>query len=168
MYTRGTVIPTHLVVRSSSPETLEGLPEPKEIIVRLTRCVHQSATDSLSPLSRSGIATAQPQHLTTRSRQIAGRDDDMEGSAEEKIVIGKIVWQEPGSVGDTVEDSRIRHFDGEIHLPKEMQPSCGFKLFRISVSSHIFLYLPIPDCLVLVCSRTPLFQQLNVQIPIFT
>jgi hypothetical protein len=66
------------------------------------------------------------------------QDEDMQGATEEKMVIGQVVWQEPSSVGDTVEDSHVRRFDGEIHLPKEMQASCGFKLFRISVSPPFY------------------------------
>ena len=136
-YTRGTVIPIHLAFRGSNPETLKGLPEPKKIIIRLSRYVryYQSAPDSVS-LSQSGITTAVQQGTTnTRSRRTGTgiQDEDTEGASEEKVVIGQVVWQEPSSFGDNTAE-HARRFDGEIHLPKEMQPSCEFRLFKLSVS----------------------------------
>ena len=73
------------------------------------------------------------QHGGTRSRQTTGgrQDEDMEAATEEKRVVDQVVWQEPSGVE---EDPYVRRFDGEIHLSKELQPSCGFRLFRISVS----------------------------------
>jgi len=46
-------------------------------------------------------------------------------------VVGQVVWQELAATRNAM-DPQVKHFDGEIHLPKEMQPSCGFRLFRIS------------------------------------
>lgn len=132
-YTRGTVIPIHLALRSSNLEILDDLPASKDITVRLIRRL-QYYQKAAYALSRNFSASV---HSRSRQNADGRQDEDMEGAAEEKVVIDQVIWQEPSA---TTEDTLVRHFYGEIHLPKDTQPSCGFRLFKISYAVELLSF----------------------------
>jgi hypothetical protein len=47
-------------------------------------------------------------------------------------------WFNPEAEGETERGLYVRCLEGEIHLQKELQPSCGFSLFKVSVSEAQF------------------------------
>lgn len=112
IYARGTFIPLHLTIRSSNKNALDLLSDPNEINVHLVRRLRyfQDASQSLS-LSRGDM-------------------DKLGDATEETVVLAKAIW----SMLDGGKDTYTRHFEGEIHLKKDMQPTCEFHLFKVSVS----------------------------------
>jgi len=142
---------------------LNGFTDPDKIVIRLTRRLkcftYSTSTVSLFPHHSSHIGSNSWAKKTTTT------GGSSSGGTEEKSVIGQIVWQQEGS-DDATEDSRpsSRCFNGEIHLPKEMQPSCEFKLFNISVS--VSFRKPFHFCLTdffIVCGRITAVQSFDKQ-----
>lgn len=102
------MIPCHIAIQSNDLQALDLLAKPKPIAVRLTRCV-QHPKDAGQSASLNGAVV------------------------EDKTEVVKAVWwfnPEAEDVG-----AQVRHLEGEIHLEKELQPSCDFSLFKVSVSA---------------------------------
>lgn len=110
-YTRGTVIPCHIAIQSKDLQALDLLAKPKAIVVRLTRCV-QHPNDAGQSMSSASLNVAM---------------------AEDKKEVERAVWWINPEAEDL--DAQVRHLEGEIHLEKELQPSCSFSLFKVSVSA---------------------------------
>ena len=103
------MIPCHIAIQSKDLQALDLLAKPKAIAVYLTRCV-QHPKDA-------------GQSMPSASLNVV----------EDKIEVERAVWwfnPEAESL-----DVQVRHLEGEIHLAKELQPSCGFSLFKVSVSA---------------------------------
>jgi hypothetical protein len=50
--------------------------------------------------------------------------------------VGRANWWIPSK--QTVQGPNTRHFEGEIHLSPDLQPSCAFPSFRIEVLTYLF------------------------------
>ena len=58
---------------------------------------------------------------------------------ENRMEVERAVWWfNPEAEGETERGLHVRCLEGEIHLKKELQPSCGFSLFKVSVSEAQF------------------------------
>ena len=90
------------------------LASPKMINVKVVRRVHFSQDASQ--------AAAQYAAHAKIAELIEGVED-----------VGKAVWWATGPLDDLQEGPNVRRYSGEIHLRKELQPSCDFLPFRVSV-----------------------------------
>lgn len=105
------MIPCHIAIQSKDLQALDLLAKPKAIVVRLTRCV-QHPNDAGQSMSSASLNVAM---------------------AEDKKEVERAVWWINPEAEDL--DAQVRHLEGEIHLEKELQPSCSFSLFKVSVSA---------------------------------
>jgi hypothetical protein len=120
------VIPCHISIHSNVVRALDLLANPKALAVRLVRCV-QHPEDA-------------GQFMPSASQKGKQRSDSLNGPmAENRVEIERAVWWfNPEAEGETERRVHVRCLEGEIHLDKELQPSCGFSLFRVSVSDAPF------------------------------
>ena len=104
------MIPCHIAIQCKDLEALDILAKPKAIAVRLTRCVQlpKDAGQSMPSTSLNGTMV------------------------EDKMDVEKAVWWFNPEAEDL--GVQVRHLEGEIHLEKELQPSCSFSLLKVSVS----------------------------------
>ncbi|KIJ93581.1 hypothetical protein K443DRAFT_684471 [Laccaria amethystina LaAM-08-1] len=116
-YTRGTIIPLHIRIHTQDALALDTLASHKMINVKLVRRVHfsQDAAQYAAKLAK-----------------IAELIEDVED-------VERAVWRAPLDDGPQ-EGPNVRRYSGEIHLRKELQPSCDFLPFRVSyfVELHSF------------------------------
>jgi len=113
------VIPCHISIRSNDAQALDLLASPKAVAVRLTRRVQypEAAGQAMSPSFQGG-------------KQLS---DLLNGSmVDDKEEVERAVWWFNPEAEDPHE--QVRYLEGEIHLEKGLQPSCGFSLFKVSVS----------------------------------
>lgn len=125
-YTRGTIIPLHIRIHTQDALALDMLASsPKMINVKLVRRVHFS-----QDASQAAAAHA------------IGKQAKMTGLIEGVEDVEKAVWWALGDDdGLRVEEGpNVRRYSGEIHLRKELQPSCDFLPFCVSyfVELHSF------------------------------
>ena len=120
------MIPCHISIHSNVVQALDLLANPKAVAVRLMRCVQHPEDAGQSMLSAS--------------QKVKQRSDSLYGPmAENKMEVERAVWWlNPEADGETERRLHVRCLEGEIHLDKEMQPSCGFSLFKVSVSEAPF------------------------------
>ncbi|CAA7259913.1 unnamed protein product [Cyclocybe aegerita] len=139
-YTRGAIIPCHLTLQSNDRTALDVLANPKCLAVRLIRRV---------------------QYPEDAARASASSLRDSQGRFEDVSVVEKAVWWVPGANGGALEGEEnitasssgmgtIRSLEGEIHLDKDMQPSCDFPLFKVAYELEV---LP-PRSPAFMCSAT--------------
>jgi len=113
------VIPCHISIRSNDAQALDLLANPKAIAVRLTRRVQypEVAGQAMTPSSPGGKQRSD-------SLNVAMVDDKGE--------VERAVWWFNPEAEDPHE--QMRYLEGEIHLEQDLQPSCEFSLFKVSVS----------------------------------
>ncbi|KAF9444876.1 hypothetical protein P691DRAFT_777965 [Macrolepiota fuliginosa MF-IS2] len=115
-YTRGTIIPCYATFTGLDFAFLDVLATPHTINLRLSRYIRHSA-----PNKGKGKEVENIQSL--------GR--------LRATYISKAVWWRPAKM-DTPPDPKERHIEGEIHLPKNMIPSCNYPLFNIEYTLELF------------------------------
>ncbi|KAF9534572.1 hypothetical protein CPB83DRAFT_878940 [Crepidotus variabilis] len=124
-YTRGTVIPLHLTIRSSDVNALSQLGVPQCVSVQLVRKVRyvDDPAQSISQVNKSG---KQPTSILKTGR-------------EEVTVVEKAVWWVPpnGSGSNEVDERTMKILEGEIILASDLQPTCSFLLFNVSYEIEI-------------------------------
>ncbi|KAF8969354.1 hypothetical protein BDZ97DRAFT_238363 [Flammula alnicola] len=137
-YTRGTVIPCHISIESNDTQALDVLASPKTIAVRLIRHVqyYEDGGQSLSPVQGKQKQAAVSIAVSDSSTSGGMIEDTMEEQ--------RAVWWVNPDVGG--QEGKKRTLEGEIHLEKELQPSCEFSLFKVSYAVEL---LPF---------ETPVFQ----------
>lgn len=109
-FTRGTVIPLSLYLRSLDPSTLTSLASPQSILIVLQQSVHYSLGD-------------RPALGTTRGML------DADGRGVKRTNVAQAVWR----LQSEDEGTSSRVLEGEIHLPKHLPPSCEIKQFAVYV-----------------------------------
>lgn len=120
-FTRGTIIPCHLSVECADKQALDVLANPKSLAVRLVRLVEYYDDGGKSSISSSRVAgNANVNKMNAHTTEVE-----------------RAVWLASPTVGP---DVTVRRFNGEIHLGKELQPSCEFPLFKVSVSTSHLLF----------------------------
>ena len=107
------MIPCHISIHSNIAQALDLLANPKALVVRLMRCVQHP----------EGAGPGQSTPPMTENRMEVER---------------AVWWFNPEAEGETERGLHVRCLEGEIHLKKELQPSCGFSLFKVSVSQAQF------------------------------
>ena len=120
------MIPCHISIHSNVAQALDLLANPKALAVRLMRCVqHPVGAGQSMPIA------------SQRGQQ---RSESLNGPmAENRMEVERAVWWfNPEAEGETEHGLHMRYLEGEIHLEKELQPSCGFPLFKVSVSEAQF------------------------------
>ncbi|KAF9009611.1 hypothetical protein BDQ17DRAFT_1072921 [Cyathus striatus] len=127
VYTRGTFIPTHLVLSSSDTQALDVLSSVKAVQVRLVQTLEYFQD---------------PKNVA--------------GGTEESDVVTQAQWWNPQD--PSAQDAGKRTLFGELHLPKDMQPSCSFLLLNVEYTVELFPFIsPVfesgqrPDIPVLSC-----------------
>ncbi|PPQ66742.1 hypothetical protein CVT26_009543 [Gymnopilus dilepis] len=111
-FTRGTIIPCHLSVECTDEQALDLLANPKSLAVRLLRRVEYCDDGTKNSISSSrGVGNADVNKLQTHTSEVE-----------------RAVWLPTRSTNS----SPVRQFNGEIHLNKELQPSCLSPLFKVS------------------------------------
>lgn len=113
-YTRGTVIPCHIAIQSNDVQALDLVAKPKAIAVRLTRCVQHPKDPGQSGMPSTSFNGA---------------------IVEDKTEVERAVWWFNPEAED--QGVQVRHLEGEIHLEKELQPSCSFPLFKVSYTVEL-------------------------------
>lgn len=128
-YVRGSIIPCHLSFYCKDAEGLDIMANPANVVVRLTRKL-QYYEDGGSAVARSSSSSS--------SRGDAQRVKPVETVS----YVGKAVWHAPSAHDQSSTSSpTTRSLEGEIHLDKDLIPSCDFPLFKASVSlSQYLLY----------------------------
>ena len=145
-YTRGTVIPCYLTLICLDVHALDLLSTPKSPVVRLTRRVRytqgaSSTTDDVlnEPSSPFGTLSGDPVAPPTKSspsypsgipffKMGGGKRGDM---IEEIDEVESAVWWVP--TNDATQEMYLRKLEGEIHLAKDLQPTCRFLPFSVEV-----------------------------------
>lgn len=143
-YTRGTVIPCYLTLECLDVHALDLLSTPKSPVVRLTRRVRYtqgalSTTDDFinepsSPFGTlSGDPVASPANSSTSYPGGVAFSDmgvSKRGNMIEEIdEVELAVWWVPAN--DATQEMYLRKLEGEIHLAKDLQPTCRFLPFSI-------------------------------------
>ncbi|EDR12159.1 uncharacterized protein LACBIDRAFT_311255 [Laccaria bicolor S238N-H82] len=165
-YTRGTVIPCYLTLESSNSHALGLLSTPKSPFVRLTRRVRysQDASSTIdnkkskeltSPLSTPNGDSVVPNARSSTSSRPGGRDVKMVNGGRSGEMIEEVdevelaVWRMPPM--DATQEMNVKNLEGEIHLAKDLQPTCKFLPFSVEYAvellplvSHAFEPIP-PD-----------------------
>ena len=120
------MIPCHISIHSNVVQALDLLANPKALAVRLMCCV-QHPEDA-------------GQTMPSASQKGKQRSDSFKGPMVENwMEVEKAVWWfNPEAEGETERRVNVRCLEGEIHLDKELQPSCSFSLFKVSVSEAPF------------------------------
>ncbi|EDR05590.1 uncharacterized protein LACBIDRAFT_302914 [Laccaria bicolor S238N-H82] len=139
-YTRGTVIPCYLTLECLDVHALDLLSTLKSPIVRLTRRVRytpgaSSTTDAVlnEPSSPFGTLSGDPFASPTKSYPggmpfFNGKRGDM---IEEIDEVELAVWWVPAN--GATQEMYLRKLEGEIHLAKDLQPTCRFLPFSVEV-----------------------------------
>jgi hypothetical protein len=127
-YTRGTVIPCHLSIESADVQALDILTNPECIAVRLVRRVQYYDDGGKSLISSS--SQQRPAFATPATGNTDGNGMHVNAVEVERAVW----WVNPDAVQSHNEaaNANVKQINGEIHLDKELQPSCGFPLFKVS------------------------------------
>ena len=120
------MIPCHISIHSNIVQALDLLANPKALVVRLMRCVQHPEDAS--------------QWMPSASPKGKQRSDSFNGPvSEDRIEVERAVWWfNPEAEGETEHGLHVRCLEGEIHLEKELQPSCNFSLFKVLVSEVPF------------------------------
>ncbi|KAF9461996.1 hypothetical protein BDZ94DRAFT_1126652, partial [Collybia nuda] len=118
-YTRGTVIPCSLTIRCVDTQVLDLLSSPRAINARLQRRIKYFQSNVRQAAKRRSSTTGAIQH-------------DVE---ETKITTAK--WWSPPK--DSLLDGDERRVEGELHLPRDLQPSSDFAHFIVEVSYSVDL-----------------------------
>ena len=120
------MIPCHISIHSNVVQALDLLANPKAIAVYLMRCV-QHPEDASQP-------------MPSASQRGKRRSDSFSGlMAEDRMEVERAVWWFTPEVDREMGHGvQARCLEGEIHLQEELQPSCDFPLFKVSVSKVPF------------------------------
>ncbi|KAF8165675.1 hypothetical protein B0H34DRAFT_647443 [Crassisporium funariophilum] len=124
-YTRGTVIPCHMSVYSADPVALDVLANPESALLCLI-CWITYYEDPERSLTRG----------SSPSSDNDGGNAVLSGAVMDASIVGTAVWWVNPDAGDQQEN--IRCLDGEIHLEKDLQPSCDFLLFKVSYTVELY------------------------------
>ncbi|KDR84081.1 hypothetical protein GALMADRAFT_54556 [Galerina marginata CBS 339.88] len=129
-YTRGTTIPCHLSIQSRDIEGLDALANAECIAVRLVRRVQYYEDAGRSLMSSSGRHKLVFGGSATAVK--ASADAALAPVIVETMEVENVSWWCNPDASSEVENSNERQLVGEIHLNKELQPSCDFPLFKVS------------------------------------
>ena len=133
-----------MTLESLDDHALGLLSTPKSPIVRLTRRVRytqgpSSATDDVlnepsSPFGTlNGDPVAPPAKSSTSYRGGIPLSGSKRGDMIEEIdEVELAVWWVPAN--DATQEKYLRRLEGEIHLAKDLQPTCRFLPFSVEVS----------------------------------
>ncbi|KAF8165884.1 hypothetical protein B0H34DRAFT_690813 [Crassisporium funariophilum] len=136
-YTRGVTIPCYLTLSSDDSGALSMLSTPKAPHIRLMRrlnylCQHSGdAVDALYETGNSpgNLALFGPSaSLVPVVARNSGQAGVLKTSTTE---ISKGVWWVPARDTTGIQESCVRHLEGEIHLDKDLQPSCSCPIFTV-------------------------------------
>ncbi|KAF9000212.1 hypothetical protein BDQ17DRAFT_1427216 [Cyathus striatus] len=115
IYTRGTIIPLHLILGSNDTQALDILSSVKVVQVRLMQTLEYFQD---------------PKNVA--------------GGLEESEVITQAQWWIPQD--PSAQSTGKRTLFGELHLPKDMQPSCSFLLLNIEYTVELIPFIsPVFD-----------------------
>ncbi|KAF9057795.1 hypothetical protein BJ165DRAFT_1423537 [Panaeolus papilionaceus] len=124
-YVRGSIIPCHLSFYCKDAEGLDIMTNPANVVVRLTRKL-QYYEDGGSAVARGSSSSS--------SRGDAQRVKPVETVS----YVGKAVWHAPSAHDQSSTSSpTTRSLEGEIHLDKDLIPSCDFPLFKASYAVEL-------------------------------
>lgn len=122
-YTRGTVIPLHLTVRSSDTHALDLLSSPTAPVVRLRRVTRNHYDDGGPGITD---ASAGKEHKLADLKSLpTPMFQDLVG-----YVNSATWWSTPSSS----DDAGTRTLQGEVHLPPNLRSNVYLGLFRYFVS----------------------------------
>ncbi|RXW17835.1 hypothetical protein EST38_g8027 [Candolleomyces aberdarensis] len=103
-YTRGSVLPCFVTLEGREPAVLDVLSNPGSVVVKLRRRVRFY------------------NQATATRREVSWNE-----SVED---VGTAVWWQPAT--DSQNNPYTRHLEGEIHLAKDLRPTCEIAHFSIS------------------------------------
>ncbi|PPR04656.1 hypothetical protein CVT24_011874 [Panaeolus cyanescens] len=119
-YVRGSFIPFHLSFFCKDADALEMLIQPMNVVVRLTRKL-QYYGDGGQTIVR-GASSSSSRGEAQRAKLI-----------EDVSHVGKAVWHPQIPDDDSLASNPyMRELSGEIHLEKDLFPSCNFPLLKAS------------------------------------
>lgn len=156
-YTRGAVIPCYLTLESSNSHALGLLSTPKSPFARLTRRVRytqdmtSSTETTLNEPSTSFSVLAGDSASSTAARfpgssRYGGKDINMVGGGKSGGMIQEVdavelaVWRIP--LNDAPSEMNLKRLEGEIHLAKDLQPTCRFPHFSVEYAVEMLPLVP--------------------------
>ncbi|KAH9482506.1 hypothetical protein JR316_0004606 [Psilocybe cubensis] len=138
-YTRGTIIPCHVSIRCKDLEDLDVFARPETLCIRLARRVQYYHDGGQSFLSRK---QKQAQVLSVSVRGNA--TDVQKGMLVDVAEVERAVWwtssDNERAQSQPINGVYCRDLNGEIHLSKELQPSCSFSLFKVSYTVELIAF----------------------------
>ncbi|KIK55147.1 hypothetical protein GYMLUDRAFT_48099 [Collybiopsis luxurians FD-317 M1] len=112
-YTRGSVIPLHLVIQSYNTQALEALSSPRAIVCRLRRSLRYLSSEDLRENKQPGKVQQDHSELATW-------------------------WSSPADVVEKETFRRTLH--GEISLPPDLKPTTDIGKFHLEYSVVLFSF----------------------------
>ncbi|TFK28967.1 hypothetical protein FA15DRAFT_611102 [Coprinopsis marcescibilis] len=151
-YARGTVIPCHLVLECANASVLKHVASPQNPCVTLSRLIrycqeastsskHSVLDDKYDPKEQVFEYASPFTDLRTTATSFGDHPGSVvhpTSNSTHKDIIGKAVWWVPPN--DVPQGPNLRHLEGEIHLPSDLQPSCGFAPFSIQYFVELFSF----------------------------
>ena len=126
-----------MTLESSNSHALSLLWTPKSPLVRLTRRVRYAQYSSPTPKNASNRPPTSGDSLAAGFPTSLSRGKDINfgggkrGDAKEVDEVELAVWWVPPK--DAPQDVYLKTLEGEIHLAKDLQPTCRFPSFSVEV-----------------------------------
>ncbi|KDR78631.1 hypothetical protein GALMADRAFT_223891 [Galerina marginata CBS 339.88] len=178
-YARGTYIPCYLTFSGDDSDSLNILCAPSSPNVRLIRRLRHFSPHGGDEVPDRNVNNRMEQNFDTASAGVnpmygilpfaAGGSG--KGSSLKTVITeaGKATWRVPS--WDVPQDSNTRHFEGEIRLSSDLQPTCLCPIFQVEyfvemlpLATPGFEPIPASDCVEAIDTQTQVLTSHPVHI----